>query len=466
MIAVLRPKADALQKDKDSFYNEIKVAGVNVEGSGFSIGKRLPSKAELAAFNAKMGALQRNAAAQIAGCDNLQTKIAPLPHEDMQMATVTCRSNPKDPACPAWQKIRAAHWQHQVGCKDAAKGVQEWNSDWNEYQEEWNQGMSSQAAAAKLEEMYTTPVSGNPRQRAIVIPRKLFLDNQDTATEPSNDPRARAMAKAKMRAAAKVNPGLERPLDTITLFSQAHPSRFVFLRRDVSEAPRANLNESAAPFTRMLRKGEAVLATREGSAVGRSVSIVSIDGNRGVVALEDLSVAPLPGLAPVRLTATDLTVADSNGKIIAGPQWTYPDATGFFLDEPLAWLDLLNPPEPETSRILDARQKTLACYQKQMERLDPNGKLRRHYDVVTYGRSGVEKVESAAVNFDRKACSVCGCKTFNNRKVAVMKKAIAPSQQQLFTTYDSVLKQLKGTDFAAAAKGALAGADDWSPSEI
>src|SRR5690606_14650237 len=169
----------------------------------------------------------------------------------------------------------------------------------------------------------------------------------------------------------------------------------------------------------------------------------------------DVAVGP-SGRKPTALKAEDLVVYNDEGKAVGGPQWLRPDATGFALDDS-GFLTLLDPPEPRTQKFIEAREKVRSCYRKQMDKLDPKGDYRRNYDVVTYGRDGVEKIESAARNFDRKACAKCGCRKFNGYKRALIKQAIAPAQKKEFERYKPVLDKLNATDFKKAAEGAPKG---------
>ena len=404
--------------------------------------KTRPSGDEMAKVTGDFEQLHRDTEALNAECNALGDKHRAL-RDAWSGADANCRNGSpsmKANDCAEWRKVEPLF----VTRNECERGVEEEGrvaSRFRSFEQGWRREQAKRDELAARESGFKQAVSGSPRQRAISLPPSYVR-----FSEPKPG-------------------GADRIIDTVRLFTDAHPSHFVFLRKDLAEAPR-NSGESHRRFSRTLKKGEAVLTLRDTGVSGDDVTILSIDGNEGVVRSGELALAPLPGSKPMVLKAEDLNVRDEKGNVIAGPTWLTPDATGFFLDESAGWLDLLVPPEPRTQRFFDAKEKVLGCYDKQMRKLDPSGELRRHYDVVTWGRGGVQKVESAASNFDRKACAACNCKAFNEMKRKLMKDAIAPAQKEAFKAYEPVLEQLKQTDFAGAVKGAPKGDDGWVPQPL
>lgn len=398
--------------------------------------KKRPSPDEMAAMTKRYEGTEADRRALEADCDALKNRMQPL-RDGFIGADSYCRNGSSyytAAECADWRKLGEL-FAPLDACYRATEEEGRVRYRWHQFESGWKKEQEKLDEIAAAESAFKQPVSGSPRQRAIVVPPSLVTYDE------------------------KAPIGRRRQIDTFRLFADAHPSRFVFLRKNVSGAPE-NSGESEATFSRTLKKGEAVLAL-QATCSENEVRILSIDGNDGIVKVSDLAVAPLPGTKPVALTADDLEVVDAKGKVIAGPNWLVADTTGFWLDEPAGWLELLEPPEPRSQRFSDAKEKVLGCYTAQMDKLDPSGKLRARYDVVTYGRGGVVSVESAESNFDRKACAACNCKAFNELKRKLVKEAMAPAQKKRFETYQPMLEKLKKADFTNAAKGAPKGDDAW-----
>lgn len=413
----LAPRIQKLNEQCEEFDAQAQKAGLEMEGTAYHLKPgQLPSASALDALDAKLGALKA-----------LGTQVK----GDCQQWT-TLREG-LDPA----SDVEAAQWPGDGTCFESADRAAEIDEEWQRFKvQELKDARVASAKDKASDGLYLQPVSGNARERAIEVPRKFLLNERELRRSVS--------------------------IDTAALFSTAHPSRFVFLRKNVTELPRDTLRDRPNRTSRMLKKGEAVLSVRRATLGAREVEILSVDGIRGLVSLEDLAQTPLPGSRPAVLTAADLNVLDERGNAIAGPTWLEPDSTGFSLDEPNAWLDLLDPQEPRATHFLEARERTLKCYREQRAKLDPRGALSKYFDIVTWGRNGdLKKVESVAAKFDRTACAACGCKKFNDLKASFIKAAIGPAQKKAFVRYQPVIEQLSKTDFEGASKGAPRGVDDW-----
>lgn len=404
---------------------------VNEENRDWSW-KQPPTREQTASLSTEWKAIEADAKRAEATCSEVTEVLRQAnftgEEEDCRRYFESMHQRPKN--CEAWKKFDGLRYRATTqDCDLAISPVLSDSSKFERARQSWENDLKRSEAAAALDAVHLQPVSGNVKQRAIPLPSRYVR-----------------------------TVGNSHSTDTLALFANTHPSHFVFLRKPISEAPRYAPDESQVTLARTLKKGEAVLVFP--SNYERHISFTSIDGLGGFVKIDDLAVAPLPGTKPVALTAADLNVLDAQGKVLAGPTWLLADATGFSLDEPNGWLDLLDPAEPRQQQFYDAKEKVLGCYQKQMSKLDPNGRLSRYYDVVTYGRAGIVKVESAAVNFDRKACAACGCKAFNDKKRKLIEAAIKPAQKQRFeTSFKPIVDKLSTTDFANASKGAAAGAD-------
>ena len=441
----LAPRVQKLSGQCQDFDAQAEKAGLLTEGTQYHLSTgEPPPQSEIGALEAKAEGLKTLAAAVKNDCQQwttLRESIGVIGGVDEEITA--CKnwyaSTGKRADCTVWKQLEAAAWPGDGTCFEPAERATEIVEEWKRFKIlELKHARVASAQEKAVDGLYLQPVSGNARERAIVIPRKYYREEREVRR-------------------------ISVIVDTVGLFSTAHPSRFVFLRKNLAELPRDSLNDVPNRTSRTLKKGEAVLSLRRGTIGAREVEILSIDGIRGLVSLEDLAQTPLPGTHPGVLTAADLNVLDDKGNAVGGPTWLEPDSTGFSLDEPNGWLDLLDPQEPRTTNFLEARDRTLKCYQAQRARLDPNGTLSKYFDIVTFGRNGnIKKVESAAVKFDRTACAACGCKKFNDLKSSYIKAAIAPAQKKAFERYQPVVEQLSQVDFEGASKGAPRGVDDWA----
>lgn len=219
-------------------------------------------------------------------------------------------------------------------------------------------------------------------------------------------------------------------------FAVAHPARFRFLNRDVTEGENGPVS-----LERPLAKGEPVLVL-EVSDISSNVTVVAVDGNRGIVRSADLSSTPLPQTTPHPLRAEWLLIERDRpasnsmdggvGREYVGGYWSVvgTDETGFRLENApfLAYADDSTPAVQEFAR---RRSEVVACYDAEMKRLDPDDN-RRNYDRVTYRNGKPVKVERLTTVYDRKACRKCGCKGFNARKRKLAGEVLAPMQKQRY----------------------------------
>lgn len=222
------------------------------------------------------------------------------------------------------------------------------------------------------------------------------------------------------------------------IFAVAHPARFRFLYRDIDEGEAGPVS-----LVRPLAKGEAVLVLDVGD-ISSNVTVMAVDGNKGIVRSADLSSTPLPETAPHPLRPEWLLIererpaSDSKslnggfGREYVGGYWSVmgTDATGFRLEDApfLAYADDSTPAVQEFAR---QRSEIVACYDAEIRRLDPDDK-RKSYDRVTYRNGKPVKVERLTTVYDRKACKKCGCKAFNDRKRTLAGQVLAPMQKQRY----------------------------------
>jgi len=228
------------------------------------------------------------------------------------------------------------------------------------------------------------------------------------------------------------------------LFELAHPSRFLFLRRETA------LWYQGGGAERTLRRGEAVLVTKLDRAGGEEVAnLVAVDGTQAYVSVDALSPMPISKAPPIALKAKDLDVWTDGHEWLGGPSAFVADDEGFYLEEKPRWLEHLSPPEPRTQQLFDAREKVLECYRKRIEKVDPTGDLRRRFNYVTYDtRTGeVKKMERAAVKLDRDACAACACKKFNALKAKLAVEALTPLQQRRYDELAPAITRVNGLKF-------------------
>lgn len=221
-------------------------------------------------------------------------------------------------------------------------------------------------------------------------------------------------------------------------FAIAHPARFRFLNREIDEG-----EPGPVSLDRPLAKGEPVLVLEVGD-VSSNVTVVAVDGNRGIVRSADLSSKPLPETTPHPLRAEWLLIererSASNSKSMdggVGPEyvggyWSVvgTDDTGFRLED-APFLAYADDSKPAVQDFTGRRAEVVACYEAEMKRLDPDDN-RRNFDQVTYRNGKPVKVERLTTVYDRKACKKCGCKAFNDRKRKLAGEVLAPMQKQRY----------------------------------
>lgn len=381
--------------------------------------------AQAAAIRARLTALEKQLRAAQEPCsqayDGLNSRgMIAMSTEDLRAACPL-----SEPQCKPILEIEAA----QQWARDCNELVSE-SADASRAVTEWLGAVATRREADAADTAYLRPVSGPPGARALEHMPPTFA-------RPNADP---SLAEV-----------MGSTYDTLGLFAAAHPSRFVFLRRDMAKGRPINPDQNEWSLFRMLHKGEAMLLL--GGTSSRSI-VVSIDGIHSYVKVEDLAGAPIPGTKPGSLTAAELNLFDDSGHIVAGPRSMAVETNGFSMEETPRFLEWLDPPEPRQQQFFDARSKVVDCYTKKLKEMDPTGQLRRHFDVIrTNRRTGeVVTLETAEAALDRKACAVCGCKAFNGTKAKFAKQAVVPRQLKAFEAYKAVLDRLNSTDFAEAAR--------------
>jgi hypothetical protein len=284
---------------------------------------------------------------------------------------------------------------------------------------------------------------------------EMELDNLSSAAEQraEKDRVAKEKLERLTESVAVTAPLSERALkldeqqgkEAAELFKLAHPTKFVFARInfDAGTVPSPN-GRSFRPIPR----GEAVLVrTTDGD---RSAEIVTVDGENLRVQPRDLSVTPIPGTKVMPLLADWLAIvgprtAEGGVRPDRGNYWDVfnADDTGFALDETPAVFGLTAAGDQRIDTFHVEREKISTCYDKQMDKLDPENR-RQRFDSVTYDGAGkIAKVDSLTSKLDRKACAACGCKAFNTKKRALAKAILHPLQERAYAELQPILERVR-----------------------
>jgi hypothetical protein len=278
---------------------------------------------------------------------------------------------------------------------------------------------------ARIELTNTEAVTKMEVPGQITTTLKWFAENDNGSERAAEPPESAALQAIAVRSYAGT-------------FAIAHPARFRFLNRKIEEG-------EAGPVSldRPLAKGEPVLVLERGD-ISSNVTVVAVDGNRGIVRAADLASKPLPETTPHPLRAEWLLIERerpaSNSKSMdgggrpefVGGYWSVvtTDDTGFRLED-APFLPYADDSTPAVQDFVSRRAEVVACYDAEMKRLDPDDN-RRKFDQVTFRNGKPVKVERLTTVYDKKACKKCGCKAFNERKRKLAGEVIAPMQKQRY----------------------------------
>lgn len=209
------------------------------------------------------------------------------------------------------------------------------------------------------------------------------------------------------------------PGEVIRMYMTVAKERFVFVRRPVGKA---------------VPRGEAVLisqATRDDQ-----VRVTTLDGQQLDIAAADLARSPLPAAPVMKLSADRLTVQGADGAVGGYDDLNKVDDTGFGLRLP-RFLNFA-PDAPGVDAFMTQHRKTVACYEKEMGKLDPDG-LRSYFALVKG-----ERVERLSERFDRQVCAQCRCKALNEAQRKLAKLIVRPLQQKELERYEPAVKRVQG----------------------
>ncbi len=219
--------------------------------------------------------------------------------------------------------------------------------------------------------------------------------------------------------------------ESLRVFAIAHADRFVFLR-----APIVHNQYDVRTPARTIPRGEAVLiidAPDEDNASDK-LTIMTIDGFEMELPSLSLLGKPVAKANVMPLQASWLSVATKSGHGGYGDIVDVYDQ-GAALYGPPAFLKLA-PADANVDVFLALRDKTLACYDRVMAKLDPSGQ-RSKFNLVT----GTH-VEALNAVYDRQACTKCNCKGLNAKQRALAKSLLAPLQQIEFKRYKPIVDRV------------------------
>lgn len=206
------------------------------------------------------------------------------------------------------------------------------------------------------------------------------------------------------------------------VFEAAHPSRFVFLAADV-EGPR-----------RTVKRGEVALVF-EHATRGETATLVTPDREFLEVKAELVSGTRLAGAPMSTVTAATVTVLQQarSGAPFVACSAIDEDVSEFPLGHEDALLGLLEPADPRFVQLTRINQAFQACFDGQLQKLDPDSRA-GSYDLVTTDRASgkVVKVEGFAEVVQRKACAACKCGAARQQRRAVVRELCkAPREAEL-----------------------------------
>ena len=218
-------------------------------------------------------------------------------------------------------------------------------------------------------------------------------------------------------------------------FETVHPSRYRFLTRD-----------AVVDGEVLARRGEVVLVTTLSPETRGSVLVLTL-------ANDWLTVAPTM-ISATRIKGAKLTTLRQNECVVVGPDATGKQAQlGTRWDavvddsppegEP-AFLQLMDPNDKAYAPFVNANDAFLACYEKTMKRLDPDGTAWRYVRETYVVRTGETlKVEKLDEGLRRQACGTCGCRKFNAARAALAAKVLGPLQKKDLEAHAATVKRIE-----------------------
>lgn len=183
--------------------------------------------------------------------------------------------------------------------------------------------------------------------------------------------------------------------------------------------------------TRIVKRGEALLVDR---TYGDFVSAYTIDYQFIEVAFDDLSLdAPLSArLFPFGAGDLPITLTMPNGEteLIANRPVT---DSGMNYGKLPAFFSMMKADDPRKEKAVAAREATVACYDAEMTKVDPQNKRGKFLQETYDPRTGkTQKIESMAAALDRKVCAKCKCKASNEREAKLLQELLQPVQAVRF----------------------------------
>lgn len=212
------------------------------------------------------------------------------------------------------------------------------------------------------------------------------------------------------------------------LFLSTHPSRFVFLNR--------NVNTDVRP----LKRGEAVLVY-DFVESGQHPWILTPDLVRVQVEASSLSAKPFARAPRFAVKATQLTVY-KEGAYVGGP-WDLIASQG----QPDRSPPFLAAADPNSKAYLGFVQKSdrfWKCADAQWAKLDPDATA-GNYDLVTFDATtgAPKRVEHLVTALERKVCSACNCAAIQRERVAAARAVLAPLQATAFSELEPIRVRLE-----------------------
>jgi hypothetical protein len=266
----------------------------------------------------------------------------------------------------------------------------------------------------------------------------LFLSLTSWAAAPSAKDLAKAASPASPESTFKGRALEVRADDAPALFNAADRSRFVFAGIDIPKS-----RSRYGVQTRTVKRGEALLVDRTN---GDFVSAYTIDGQFFEVSSDDLTLeAPAPAaLFPLKAGDLPVSVTKPSGEAVVLANEPVTDSGMSYAKAP-ALFTLLKADDPRKENIVAAREKTVACYDAEMTKLDPQNKRARFLQETYDRKTGqTQKIESMAAALDRKVCAKCKCKDYNAKQAALARELLEPQQTAALAAMKPAIDRVTG----------------------